>query len=50
MRIFCKNLLEGLIPLYNSDLEEKKKLKLDEIYEVEIKVARNYQFHKKFMA
>jgi len=50
MRIFCKNLLEGLVPLYNSDLEEKKKLKLDEIYEVEIKVARNYQFHKKFMA
>jgi len=50
MRIFCKNLLEGLVPLFSSDSDEKKKLKLDEIYEVEIKVARNYQFHKKFMA
>jgi len=50
LSIFCKNTEQGLIPLYDSDLEEKKKLKLGEIYSVEIKKARNYPFLKKFFA
>ena len=50
MKIFLKNTLHGLIPLYNSDLEEKKKLKLNEVYVAEVKRPRNYQFHKKFFA
>ena len=40
------------MPLYDSDLEEKKKLKLGEVYEMTPKIwkERNLQFHKKFFA
>lgn len=50
MKICLQNTTSGLIPLYDSDLFEKKKLKIGQIYEVEIKKARNVQFHKKFFA
>jgi len=50
MQIYVKNTAIGLIPLYNFDFEEKSHLKIDEIYRVEIKKARNYQFHKKYFA
>jgi len=46
----CLNTASGLKPLYDSDLEEKKKLKIGQEYECEIRVVRNYQFLKKFMA
>jgi hypothetical protein len=49
-KIFCKNTATGLIPLYDSDYEEKRKLKIGEVYECEIKRKRNYDFHKKFFA
>jgi hypothetical protein len=52
MSIFCKNTTSGLLPLYDSDLEEKSKLKLGEIYEMTPKLwkERNLQFHKKYFA
>jgi len=50
MKLFCSNTKLGLIPLYPDDLDEKKKLKMGEIYSCEIKLARNYEFHKKFFA
>lgn len=50
MNIYVKNTSEGLIALYNSDLEEKKRLKIGEVYEVSIRRPRNYLFHKKFFA
>ena len=52
MKLTVKNTEQGLIPLYNSDLDEKKKLKLGKVYEADVKDAesRNYQFLKKFMA
>ena len=50
MKFYAKNTLAGLVPLYNSDLDEKRQLKLGETYEVEVKRPRNYQFHKKFFA
>ena len=50
MRIFVRNTLQGLIPLYNSDFEKKRKLKLGQDYEADIKRPRNLQFHKKFFA
>lgn len=50
MKLFCKNTLSGLQPLYPSDVDEKKKLKLGEMYEVEIKHPRNIGLHKKFFA
>jgi hypothetical protein len=50
MKLYLQNTQMGLIPLYDSDYDEKKKLKIDEVYLCEIKKARNYQFLKKFMA
>ena len=50
MKIYVKNTLNGLIPLYPADLDEKKRLKLGQEYEVEIKHPRNSQFHRKFFA
>ena len=50
MKLLLQNTIHGLVPLYNSDYEEKKKLKLGEVYEADIKHPRNYEFLKKFMA
>jgi len=50
MKFYCKNTLSGLVPLYPADLDEKKRLKLGQEYEIEIKHPRNIGFHKKFMA
>jgi hypothetical protein len=40
--------MEGLIPLYGDDYEEKRKLKLGEVYTAEIKLMRNLDFHRKY--
>jgi hypothetical protein len=50
VKITVRNTINGLVPLYSSDLEEKRKLKIGETYQVEVKRPRNYQFHKKFFA
>ena len=50
MKLYLKNTLQGLIPLYPADHEEKKRLKVGEEYEAEIRRPRNYLFHKKFFA
>lgn len=50
MMMLCENTVNGLVPMYDADLEEKKKLKIDEKYWLEIVKARNYDFHKKFFA
>ena len=50
MKINLFNTPQGLIPLYDEDLDEKKKLRLGEVYAAEIRVPRNYKFHKKFFA
>lgn len=38
------------MPLYDSDYDEKRKLKVGEVYFCEIKKPRNYEFLKKFFA
>lgn len=50
MKLYCRNTETGLIPLYDSDQFEKSKLKLGEDYQIEIRKARNIQFHKKYFA
>jgi hypothetical protein len=50
MKLCLRNTETGLIPLYDSDLYERKKLKIGEDYEVEIKISRNYLFLKKYFA
>jgi hypothetical protein len=50
MELYCRNTITGLIPLYPSDQDQKRKLKLGEDYKCEIVLPRNLGFHKKFMA
>lgn len=50
MKLLAVNTPRGLVPLDDDDYEEKKKLKLGQTYSVEIKVARNVDFHRKYFA
>ncbi len=50
MIVYCKNTTSGLVPLYPSDYDNKRKLKIGKEYRVEVKHPRNNQFHKKFFA
>ena len=50
MKLLVVNTPRGLGPLGDDDYEEKKKLKLGQTYSVEVKVARNVDFHRKYFA
>ena len=50
MKLLVVSTPRGLVPLGDDDYEEKKKLKLGQTYSVEIKVARNVDFHRKYFA
>jgi hypothetical protein len=50
MKLFVQNTARGLVPLYDSDFEEKKKLRIGEVYSCEIRRPRNYELHKKYFA
>lgn len=50
MKLKLKNTASGLIPLYDEDFEEKRKLKIGKDYLAEVKLARNLKFHRKYFA
>ena len=50
MKLYVKNTLSGLVPMFPADLEQKQKLKLNEEYEVSVKRPRNIKFHRLFFA
>lgn len=50
MEIWVKNTFRGLIPMYDTDLDNKKKLKIDQDYLVTIKMPRNLKFHRKMFS
>lgn len=50
MKLFVTNTMTGLVPNYDDDYDKKLKLKIGHTYEVDIKEARNYEFHQKFFA
>lgn len=50
MRIKLINTFNGLIPVDDRDYENKKKLKIGEIYVADIKLQRNYSFLKKYFS
>lgn len=50
MKLFCRNTISGLVPLYPHDFDEKRKLRMGQDYEVEVKNPRNIGFHRKFFA
>lgn len=50
MIMYVRNTETGLLPLYDSDDHERRRLKIGADYKVEIKKARNIMFHKKYFA
>ncbi len=50
MKLLLLNTKQGLKPMYDEDYDEKKKLKIDEVYEAEIRLPRNLRFHRKYFA
>jgi len=48
MKFHAVNTTSGLVPATDSDYEKKSKLKLGEVYEVSVRLFRNYEFHKKY--
>lgn len=50
MKILVRNTIEGLVPLFDEDYDNKKKLKLGQDYKVQITKARNIDFHRKYFA
>jgi hypothetical protein len=50
MELLLQNTTHGLLPMYDSDYDEKKKLKIGETYRAKIRLARNLDFHRKYFA
>jgi len=50
MKLLMRNTLSGLVPLYGSDFDEKRKLKLGNDYIVEVTNPRNIGHHRKIFA
>lgn len=50
MELLLYNTPSGLKPCYDEDYEEKKKLKIGEIYKAKITIPRNIKHHRKFFA
>ena len=50
MKINLLNTSHGLVPLYDEDYDEKRKLKVGQVYCADVKIPRNYQFLKKAFA
>lgn len=50
MDLFLMNTAQGLKPMYDEDYEEKKKLRIGQIYKAKVSVPRNIQFHRKYFS
>ena len=50
MDIYCRVTDIGLIPMYDSDRDEKHRLRIGDNVLCTIKRPRNYDFHKKYFA
>lgn len=50
MKLLCRNTIQGLVPLFPADFDEKRKLKLGEDYQVEVTNPRNVGYHRRFFA
>lgn len=50
MKLQLLNTTRGLVPCYDDDFEEKKKLKIGVEYTAEVRTTRNPMFHRKYFA
>lgn len=50
MKLTLLNTAHGLVPCYDEDFDEKKKLRVGQVYQADVKIPRNYRFLKKAFA
>ena len=50
MKLNALNTAHGLVPCTDADFEQKRNLKIGQVYSVEVKLLRNYEFHKLYFA
>lgn len=50
MKLLVINTPRGLVPCGDDDYNEKSKLKIGQTYTVEVRIARNVDFHRKYFA
>lgn len=50
MKLHLLNTVQGLKPLYDDDFDEKKKLKIGEVYTAEVKRFRSLEHHRKYFS
>ena len=50
MKLYLIKTFSGLKPVGDSDDEKFKKIPINEVLEYEVRIPRNYRFHKKFFA
>lgn len=50
MKILLANTAAGLVPLYDEGWDDKRRLRPGEVYEAEIRPARNVRMHRSYFA
>ena len=50
MKLFLLKSTEGLIPCGDDSYESAAKLRIGSIYQADVKIPRNYAFHKKYFS
>lgn len=50
MKLNLLNTAHGLVPMYDEDFDEKKRLRVGQVYKADITVPRNILFHRKAFA
>lgn len=50
MDLFLMNTAQGLKPMYDQDYDEKKKLKIGQVYKAKVTVPRNLRFHRLYFS
>lgn len=48
MELQLMNTAQGLKPMYDEDFDEKKRLKIGQVYRAKVTVPRNISFHRKY--
>ena len=50
MELFLMNTAQGLKPMYDEDYDEKRRLRIGQVYKAKIVVPRNIELHRKYFS
>ncbi len=50
MELFLMNTAQGLKPLYDEDYDEKRRLRIGQVYKAKVSVPRNLDLHRKYFS